>query len=58
VDALHGGHPLPGATAWDGFAATVVAACAVEAYRTGGWVDVVLPPRPELYPGPAVGALS
>ena len=49
VDALRSGSPPPGATAWDGYAATVVATRAVEAYRTGGWVDVELPPRPALY---------
>jgi myo-inositol 2-dehydrogenase/D-chiro-inositol 1-dehydrogenase len=51
VDALRTGSPPPGATAWDGYAATVVATRAVEAYRTGGWVDIVLPPRPALYGG-------
>jgi myo-inositol 2-dehydrogenase/D-chiro-inositol 1-dehydrogenase len=51
IDALRTGAPLPGATAWDGFAATVAATRAVEAYRTGGWVDVVLPARPALYAG-------
>jgi myo-inositol 2-dehydrogenase/D-chiro-inositol 1-dehydrogenase len=49
VDALRGEGPLPGATSWDGFAATVVATRAVEAYRSGGWVDVAIPPRPALY---------
>ena len=55
VDALQGGGPLPGATSWDGFAATVVATRAVQAYRDGGWVDVAMPPRPALYADPVVG---
>ncbi|HET9944664.1 MAG TPA: Gfo/Idh/MocA family oxidoreductase [Actinomycetes bacterium] len=55
VDALGSGDPFPGATSWDGFAATVVATRAVDAYRSGDWVDVVLPPRPELYADPTVG---
>ena len=55
VDALRGGGRLPGATSWDGFAATVVATRAVQAYRDGGWVDVAMPPRPALYADRAVG---
>ena len=55
VDALRVGEPLPGATSWDGFAATVVATRAVQAYRSGGWVDVAMPPPPALYADRAVG---
>jgi myo-inositol 2-dehydrogenase / D-chiro-inositol 1-dehydrogenase len=49
VDALRGGGPLPGASVWDGYAAAVVAGCAIEAYRSGQRVDVVLPSKPALY---------
>ena len=40
---------LPGASAWDGYAATVVANRAIQAYRTGGRVAVDLPATPTLY---------
>ncbi len=49
VEALRTGGPLPGASVWDGYAATVVAGRAIEAYRTGQRVDVVLPAKPALY---------
>jgi myo-inositol 2-dehydrogenase/D-chiro-inositol 1-dehydrogenase len=49
VDAVRGGGPLPGASVWDGYAATVVARRAIDAYRSGGPVAVDLPPRPALY---------
>lgn len=49
VDALRSGSPLPGATAWDGYAAAVAADRAIEAYRSGGRVAIDLPPRPGLY---------
>ena len=49
VEALRTGGPLPGASVWDGYAATVVAGRAFEAYRSGQRVDVVLPARPALY---------
>src|SRR6201996_1789452 len=38
-----------GPTAWDGYAATVVAGAAVSALDTGGWVSVELIERPALY---------
>ena len=49
VDALRTGGPPPGATAWDGYAATAVANRAIEAYRTGRKVPVDLPSKPALY---------
>lgn len=49
IDHLTTGAPVPGASAWDGYVATVVANCAVRALGTGGPVDVVLPPTPSLY---------
>ena len=49
IDALRTGGPLPGASAWDGYAATVVSSHAIRAYRTGETVAIDLPPTPELY---------
>jgi myo-inositol 2-dehydrogenase/D-chiro-inositol 1-dehydrogenase len=49
VDALRGAGPLPGASTWDGYAATVVANRAIDAYRGGGRVEIELPPKPALY---------
>ena len=49
IDALISGGPLPGASAWDGYVATVTANCAVAALGSGAPVDVVLPTRPALY---------
>ena len=40
---------LPGASAWDGYVATVVANRAIQAYRTGERVVVDLPATPALY---------
>jgi myo-inositol 2-dehydrogenase / D-chiro-inositol 1-dehydrogenase len=41
-----------GPTAWDGYAATVVAGAAVSALDSGGWVKVALRERPALYRAP------
>jgi myo-inositol 2-dehydrogenase/D-chiro-inositol 1-dehydrogenase len=49
IDALRSGGPLPGASAWDGYVATITANRAVAALGSGGPVDVVLPPKPALY---------
>jgi myo-inositol 2-dehydrogenase / D-chiro-inositol 1-dehydrogenase len=49
IDHLRGGGPVPGASAWDGYVATIVANHAVKALQTGEIVDVVLPPTPALY---------
>ncbi|MFZ0160252.1 MAG: Gfo/Idh/MocA family oxidoreductase [Kineosporiaceae bacterium] len=49
VDAVRSEGPFPGASIWDGYAATVVANRAIEAYRTGRRVAIDLPPRPALY---------
>lgn len=49
IDALSGRAPLGGASAWDGYAATVVANHAIEALHSGIRTAVVLPARPDLY---------
>jgi len=49
VDALRSGSTLPGASVWDGYAATVVASRAIDSYRSGRRVDIELPARPEIY---------
>ncbi len=49
IDAVRGDAPPPGATVWDGFVASVVAARAIEAYRSGLVVPIDLPARPGLY---------
>jgi myo-inositol 2-dehydrogenase / D-chiro-inositol 1-dehydrogenase len=49
ADAVSTEDQLPGASAWDGYVATVVASRAVQAYRTGERVAVDLPPTPALY---------
>jgi|SRR5829696_757684 len=48
VDAVAGDGQL-GPSAWDGYAATVVSAAALEALRTGTRVPVALADRPALY---------
>lgn len=53
VDALASGTPPPGASAWDGYLATVMANRAIAAYHQGAEVTIDAGPRPELYgPGP------
>ncbi|HEY8339160.1 MAG TPA: Gfo/Idh/MocA family oxidoreductase [Egibacteraceae bacterium] len=49
VDAVAAGAPPPGASAWDGCAATAVATACVEALRSGQRTEVALPERPALY---------
>lgn len=49
VDALTAGAPPPGASAWDGYLATLVANRAIEAYHCGQEVVVDAPERPDLY---------
>lgn len=49
IDAIGTGATPPGASAWDGYVATVVANRAIDAYRTGQEVAVDLPERPALY---------
>jgi myo-inositol 2-dehydrogenase / D-chiro-inositol 1-dehydrogenase len=49
------GRPPGGPSAWDGYAATVVAGACVSALRSGQWTDVVLADRPALY---GVGATA
>lgn len=50
VDLLHG-RDRPAANTWDGLAATAAATAAVTAISSSGWVDVTVPPRPDLYQG-------
>jgi myo-inositol 2-dehydrogenase/D-chiro-inositol 1-dehydrogenase len=49
VDGLRGGDPGSGATAWDGYAATVVAQACVRALASNRSEAVILPQRPKLY---------
>ncbi len=49
IDAIRTASPFPGASVWDGYAATVVANRAIDAYRSGTRVAVELPARPALY---------
>ena len=49
VDALRSDDAPPGASAWDGYLATVVANRAIEAYHRGEAVAVETPPRPGIY---------
>ncbi len=49
VDHLLGRGPQVGASAWDGYAATVAATRAIESLAQGRWVPITLPPRPTLY---------
>jgi myo-inositol 2-dehydrogenase/D-chiro-inositol 1-dehydrogenase len=55
VDAVAAGSAT-GPTAWDGYAATVVADGCLQALRTGDRVPISLGPRPDLYPSQAVTA--
>jgi myo-inositol 2-dehydrogenase/D-chiro-inositol 1-dehydrogenase len=48
VDAVAAGEPF-GPTAWDGYAANVVADACLESLATGGRAEVRLPERPDLY---------
>jgi myo-inositol 2-dehydrogenase/D-chiro-inositol 1-dehydrogenase len=48
VDATRCGR-VTGPTAWDGYAASVVAEAGVRSLENGGRVAVDLAPRPELY---------
>jgi myo-inositol 2-dehydrogenase/D-chiro-inositol 1-dehydrogenase len=49
VDALRTGSDLPGASAWDGYAASVIAHRAIDSYRSGQRMAIDLPERPGLY---------
>ena len=48
VQAIRTGTPC-GASAWDGYAATVIAQACIEARLAGARVPVALPPRPAFY---------
>jgi hypothetical protein len=49
VDGVAAGREPGGPTAWDGYAATVVAGAAVSALDAGGWLEVTLRERQALY---------
>jgi myo-inositol 2-dehydrogenase/D-chiro-inositol 1-dehydrogenase len=49
IDHLRNGGPVPGASAWDGYVASVTANRAVDALQAGVPVEVDLPERPALY---------
>ena len=49
IDAVRTGQPMPGASAWDGYVATVVANRAIAAYRAGERVAIDLPAKPAIY---------
>jgi myo-inositol 2-dehydrogenase/D-chiro-inositol 1-dehydrogenase len=49
IDALLAGGTPPGASAWDGYVATIISNRAIESYRTGQRVAIDLPPKPAIY---------
>jgi myo-inositol 2-dehydrogenase/D-chiro-inositol 1-dehydrogenase len=49
IDALLAGGTPPGASAWDGYVATIISNRAIESYRTGQRVPIDLPPKPAIY---------
>ena len=49
VGSLCGGQPFAGASAWDGFRASLVADACIEALHSGRPISVHTPPKPELY---------
>ncbi len=49
VDHLRGRGPAPGASAWDGYVATLTANRGIESLRSGRTIDITLPERPALY---------
>ena len=49
IDALTTRRPMVGASAWDGYAAAVISARAIDAYRSGARTTIDLPQRPALY---------
>ena len=49
IDYLRRGGPMPGASAWDGYVATVVANRAIAALHSGQRESIELPERPALY---------
>jgi myo-inositol 2-dehydrogenase/D-chiro-inositol 1-dehydrogenase len=52
VDVVAGGRPPLGPSAWDGYAAQVVADAALHSLHSGGRASIELPPRPGLYATP------
>lgn len=49
IATLQTGEPFGGASAWDGYMATLVAEHCIESLRTGKPVSVVVPDKPALY---------
>lgn len=49
IGALHKGKPFPGASAWDGYMATLVAETCTEALRTGALTHLSPAAKPSLY---------
>ena len=49
ISYLQSGGPMPGASTWDGYVASIVANRAIESLRTGQRVAIDLPERPALY---------
>jgi myo-inositol 2-dehydrogenase/D-chiro-inositol 1-dehydrogenase len=49
IDAVRSGGPIPGASAWDGYAATIVANRAIASLHAGQKVSIDLPERPSIY---------
>ena len=49
INSIREGKPPVGSSIWDGYAATVLANKAVEAYRTGNKVEIKLKTKPGIY---------
>lgn len=49
ITHLTNGTPMPGASTWDGYVASLVANAAISSLRSGERVDITLPERPALY---------
>jgi myo-inositol 2-dehydrogenase/D-chiro-inositol 1-dehydrogenase len=49
INSIREGKPPVGSSIWDGYAATVLANKAVEAYRTGNKVAITLKTKPGIY---------
>ena len=49
VGSLCGGQPFGGASAWDGFRASLVADACIEALHSGRPISVHTPAKPEIY---------
>jgi myo-inositol 2-dehydrogenase/D-chiro-inositol 1-dehydrogenase len=49
IESLRAGKPFAGASAWDGYMATLVAESCIESLRTGKPASVATPEKPGLY---------